>query len=198
MNGEVVAKIVRALEKYYRASAEDVRPFLEVHENPECREVLMVRQGGEEIEISLVLPKHLMHVRWDHWETLSLDERCQVVEGASHFLMVCDRARTDRPTTQLELELQAEVDKWLILSRGGRLDVEADAQLRDTLYEGAFLHPANSDEGHRYRLANNLAARFVHKLSRAYVWTGKQSEMREELLKFFRMSQHDKLRAVAA
>jgi hypothetical protein len=195
MNGEVVAKIVRALEKYYRANAEDVRPYLGAHDDPESREVLLVRQGDEEIEISLVLPKHLVDAKW---ECLSLDERCQVVEGASHFLMVCDRARAERQTTQLELELQAEVDKWLILSRGGRLDVEADAQLRDVLYQGQFVHPANSDEGDRYRLANNLAARFVHKLSRAYVWTGKQAEMREELLKFFRMSQQDKLRAVAA
>lgn len=197
MNGEVVAKIVRTLETYYRASAEDVRPFLDTHDDPAGREVLMVRQGisGEEIEISLVLPQHLVHARW---ETLTLDERCQVVEGASHFLMVCDRARAERTTTQLELELQAEVDKWLILSRGGRLNVEADAQLRDVLFTGAFLHPANSDEGHRYRLANNLAARFVHKLSRTYVRTGRQPEMRGELLKFFRMTQEEKLRTVAA
>lgn len=195
MNGAVVAKIVRVLETYYRTTAEDVLPFLDTHEDPKGREVLVIRQGEEEIEISLVLPKHLMDARW---ESLSLDERCQVVEGASHFLMVCDRARADRSTTQLELELQAEVDKWLILSRGGRLDVEADAQLRGALYEGQFLHPAHTDEGHRYRLANNLAARFVHKLSRAYVWTGKQLQMRDKLLEFFRMTQEEKLRAVAA
>ncbi len=195
MNGEVVAKIVRALEKYYRAPAEDVRSFLNAHEDPKGREVLMVRQGDEEIEIALVLPRQLMDATW---ETLTLDQRCQVVEGASHFLMVCDRARAERTTTQLELELQAEVDKWLVLSRGGRLDVEADAHLRGVLYEGEFLHPANSEQGHRYRLANNLAARFVHKLSRAYVWTGKQLQMRGELLKFFRMTQEEKLRAVAA
>lgn len=198
MTGDVVARIVRELEKYYRVSAEDVRPYLDTHDDPKAREVLMIRQGlpgTEEIEISLVLPKHLVEAKW---ETLSLDERCQVVEGASHFLMVCDRARAERTTTQLELELQAEVDKWLILSRGGRLDVEADAHLRGALFEGSYLHAANTDEGHRYRLANNLAARFVHKLSRAYVWTGKHLEMRGELLKFFRMTQEEKLRAAAA
>jgi hypothetical protein len=195
MTGQVVANIVRALEKYYRASAEDPRPYLDTHDDPNAREVLMVRQGDEEIEISLVLPKHLVHASW---ETMTLDERCQIVEGASHFLMVCDRAKTERTTTQLELELQAEVDKWLIISRGGRLDVEADAHLRDALFDATFLHAANTDEGHRYRLANNLAARFVHKLSRAYVWTGRQAEMRDELLKFFRMTQEEKLRTVAA
>lgn len=196
MTGEVVARIVRALERYYRASAEDVRPFVAVEESSSAREVLFVRQGQEELELQLVLPERLANARW---EGLTLDERCQVVEGASHFLMVCDRAKAKRTTTQLELELQAEVDKWLVLSNGGRLDVDADTQLRDALFDdAAFLHAANSDEGERYRLANNLAARFTHKLSRAYVWTGRQHELRGELLKFFRMTQQEKLRAAAA
>lgn len=197
MTGEVVARIVRALERYYRASAEDVRPFVAVEsEGSAAREVLLVRQGHGELELQLRLPEKLANARW---ECLSLDERCQVVEGASHFLMVCDRARAKRTTTQLELELQGEVDKWLVLSNGGRLDVEADLQLRDALFDdGEFLHAANTDEGERYRLANNLAARFVHKLSRAYVWTGRQHELRSELLRFFRMTQQEKLRAVAA
>jgi hypothetical protein len=196
MTGEVVARIVRALERYYRASAEDVRPFVAVEDHSSAREVLFVRQGDEELELQLVLPERLANARW---EGLTLDERCQVVEGASHFLMVCDRAKTKRTTTQLELELQAEVDKWLVLSNGGRLDVEADTQLRDALFDdGAFLHVANTDEGERYRLANNLAARFTHKLSRAYVWTGRQHELRGELLRFFRMTQQEKLRAAAA
>ena len=196
MTGEVVARIVRALERYYRTAAEDVRPFVAVEESATGREVLFVRQGHGELELQLVLPERLANAKW---EGLTLDERCQVVEGASHFLMVCDRAKAERTTTQLELELQAEVDKWLVLSNGGRLDVEADTQLRDALYDdGAFCHAANTDDGERYRLANNLAARFVHKLSRTYVWTRRQHELRGELLRFFRMTQQEKLRAVAA
>lgn len=195
MTGEIVARVVRALEGYYRVAAEDPRPFVAVDEHDSSREMLLVRQGEEELELQLVLPKRLAEAKW---ETLTLDERCQVVEGASHFLMVCDRARAERSTTQLELELQAEVDKWVVLSNGGRLHVEADWELRDALYDAEFMHAANTVEGERYRLANNLAARFVHKLSTGYARTGRHHEMRVELSKFFRMTQAEKLRAVAA
>ncbi|MGZ3449949.1 MAG: hypothetical protein ACXVEF_10155 [Polyangiales bacterium] len=196
MTGITVATIVRALERYYRASAEDPTPFVATHEDEEGREVLLLREGDGELEMKLVLPKRIVE---KSWETLSLDERCQVVEGASHFLMVCDRAKQARPTTHLELELQAEVDKWLILSRGGRLDLEADRSLRDALFEsGTFLHPANTVQGERYRLASSLAGRFVHRLSKRYVLGGRLREMRAELVRFFHMPQSEKLRAVAA
>jgi hypothetical protein len=193
MTGTVVATIVRALERYYRASAEDPTPFVSTHEDECGREVLLLREGDEELEMTLVLPKRILE---NPWETLSLDERCQVVEGASHFLVVCDRAKQERPTTHLELELQAEVDKWLILSRGGRLDPEA---LRDALFEGGeFLHAENTVEGERYRLASSLAGRFVHRLCKRFVAHGRLAEMRAELVRFFHLPQSEKLRAAAA
>lgn len=195
MTGEIVARVVRALEGYYDVKAEDPRPFVSVDDDPEGREMLLVREGEEDLELRLVLPKRLAEARW---ETLSLDERCQVVEGASHFLMVCDRARAERPTTQLELELQAEVDKWVVLSNGGRLQFEADLELRDALYDAEYLHAENSVEGERYRLANALAARFVHKLSHGFARKGRHHLLRAELSKFFRMPQAEKLRTVAA
>lgn len=196
MTGEIVARVVRALERFYGVPAEDPRPFVRTHDVDGGREVLLVREAEDAVEVSLVLPKHLEHSRW---ETLGLDDRCQIVEGASHFFMVCARASAERSTTHLELELQAEVDKWLILSDGGRLDVDRDAALRDALYEeGSFLHEDASIEGARYRLASSMAARFVHKLSRAYVRTGRRSALRNELVRFFHATQEEKLRAAAA
>ena len=40
---------------------------------------------------------------------------CQLIEGVSHFVYVADRARRKLPATQLELELQAEIDKYVLL-----------------------------------------------------------------------------------
>ena len=198
MTGEIVTRIIKALERYYEAapafSGEDIGAFLRTHDDHQGREVLLVREEDDELELLLVLPKKLAQ---GNWQTLSLDERCQVVEGASHFLMVCERARRERSTTQLELELQAEVDKWLILSNGGRLDPETDVRLRGALYEeGEFVHDEATPVGERYRLANSLAARFVHRLSTSYARQGRFSEMREELLRFFHMGQEEKLRFV--
>ena len=196
MTGAIVAKILRELERYYDATAEEVAPYLRTHDDEEGREALLVRQEQDGVELALVLPARVAD---SPWATLSLDDRCQVIEGASHFLVVCERARTERPTTHLELELQAEVDKWLVLSQGGRLEPQRDRALRGALYdETEFLHDVETPQGERYRLANALAARFVHKLSHAFARQGRHAEMRRELGRFFRMGQEEKLRAVAA
>ncbi len=196
MTGITVARILKELERYYEASAEDVAPFLRAHQGEEGREALLVRQDDEGVDLALCLPPHVAD---SPWRTLTLDERCQVIEGASHFLVVCERARSDQSTTHLELELQAEVDKWLVLSQGGRLDPDQDGWLRGTLYEGGvFLHDEGTHEGERYRLANSLAARFVHRLSHTYARRGRHAEMQRELFRFFRMTQEEKLRAIAA
>jgi hypothetical protein len=201
MTGITVARILKELERYYEASAEEVAPFLRAHEPAEgdaqpSREALLLRQHDEGLDVALVMSKHVAD---SPWRTLTLDERCQVIEGASHFLVVCERARTERSTTHLELELQAEVDKWLVLSQGGRLDPDQDGWLRGTLYEGGeFIHEEGSTEGDRYRLANSLAARFVHRLSHTYARKGRHAEMQRELGRFFRMTQEEKLRAIGA
>ncbi|MEO7095669.1 MAG: hypothetical protein ABI175_20595 [Polyangiales bacterium] len=196
MTGITVARILKELERYYEASAEDVAPYLRAHVGDEAREALLVREDDEYVDVALCLPPHVTD---SPWRTLTLDERCQVIEGASHFLVVCERARSERSTTHLELELQAEVDKWLVLSQGGTLDPDRDVWLRGTLYEaGEFLHVDGSAEGERYRLANALAARFVHRLSHTYARKGRHAEMQRELVRFFRMTQEEKLRAIAA
>jgi hypothetical protein len=206
MTGILVAKIVRELERYYDAIAEEVEPFVRPASGGEAdgRESLLVRESpaaaGEEeaLELRLVLPAHVAEAEARAWPGLSLDDRCQLVEGASHFLLVCERARSGRATTQLELELQAEVDKWLVLSRGGRLAPEHDDALIEALYgEPEYLHDADSVEGERYRLANRLGARFARHLSRSFARKGRHRDMRHALARFFRMSQEEKLRAAA-
>ncbi|GAC1351609.1 MAG: hypothetical protein NVS3B20_03220 [Polyangiales bacterium] len=196
MTGVLVARLVERLERYYGASAEDVRAFLRTHDGEGGREMLLLREEPCAMEMALVMPRRIAQAPWHE---LTLDERCQAVEGASHFLVVCDRARSERPTTQLELELQAEIDKWLILSRGGRLAPEADFALREALYDDtAFVHDAGSLEGERYRMANAMAARFVHRLSETFARRGLFAAMRAELGRFFRMGQEEKLRLIAA
>jgi hypothetical protein len=193
VTGDVVAKILKQLERYYEASAEEVGPYLRVHDEDVAapREALLVRHDADTVEIALVLPDRVAR---SPWSTLSFDERCQLVEGASHFLVVCERARRALPTTQLELEIQAEVDKWLVLSGGGRLSPEDDDALHDALYASpSFLHAEGTEAGERYRLANRTAARFVRKLSHAFARRGRHGDLRAALREFFWRGQSDKL-----
>jgi hypothetical protein len=125
-----------------------------------------------------------------------LDALCQIIEGVSHFVYIVERARMQRGTTQLELELQAEVDKWLVLAASMRgFDVDDSTALRTRLYERViFEHDGATELGERYRVANDAANRFVRRLERDYVAPARFGELRVELRRFFQVGQEEKLR----
>jgi hypothetical protein len=125
-----------------------------------------------------------------------LDRLCQIIEGVSHFVYVADRAARDQSTTQLELELQAEVDKYVVISSARQtLSVEGSAILRKHLYEdAAFVDAADTEEGERYRLANTAAQRFVRRLEQDYVQARRLPELRQALREFYQMGLAAKLR----
>ena len=158
----LAARVQAGLERIYQLDrVADVGDFVQGAGEGE-REALLVRQADDgTVEVSLCLPP----LEGDR----SLDALCQIIEGVSHFVYVVDRAHVDREATQLELELQAEVDKWVVFAASMRaFDRAGSAALRARLYERvAFAHDARSEAGERYRIANDVAHRFVRRLERA-------------------------------
>jgi len=184
--------VQRALARLYQIEdVPDVHAFVE-HAGEGERESLHLRRGEDGVlEVSLRLP------------TLApgLDALCQLIEGVSHFVYVADRARVDREATQLELELQAEVDKYVVLLASAeepgteRAAVARSERLRARLYERVrFCHAPESETGDRYRVANATAAKFARRLEREFIAPRRLVQMRDELRLFFRMGQEDKLR----
>ena len=101
-----------------------------------------------------------------------LDALCQIIEGVSHFVYVVERARVGREATQLELELQAEVDKWVVLAasmRGIRRATERDAP-RAPL-RARRLRARRGQRGRASAIASRTTSRnrFVRRLERDYV-----------------------------
>lgn len=188
----LASRVQRGLERLYRLDpSADVDAFITAAEGDE-REALLVRQAEDgAIELALRVPQ-LGDVRADN-----LDPICQIIEGVSHFVYVADRAGRNRETTQLELEVQAEVDKYVVLASSmNAFDRRASRRLRERLYERvAFVHEEESEQGERYRVANQCARRFVTRLEQEYVTRARLAEMRAELRRFFHMGQGDKLRA---
>jgi len=160
------------------------------------RETLVLRQREDELEIALVLPpvNDPTDLTAPHYGPS--DAWLQLVEGVSHFVYVAERARTHLPTTRLELELQAEVDKFVLLAFTGEpLEPHESTELRDRLYERVqYLHAADSEDGVRYRMANDLAARFVARLARSYDPPAALRELR----RFYRAGQTEKIRLARA
>ena len=192
----LAARVQGALERLYRLDrVVSVETFVKGAGAGE-REALLLRQGPEgDLEVSVRLP-----TLSDPRSQIDLDTLCQVIEGVSHFVYVVERARTGRAATQLELELQAEVDKWVVLAASiHSFDAQRSARLRARLFEDfVFLHDETSETGRelaeRYRVANDVAHRFVRRLEREYLGHARFGELRAELRDFFHIGQEGKLR----
>lgn len=182
-----------ALELFYQLEeAPRIRSFLRLTDDGE-REALRLRDAADgAVEIEVVAP--LLPDR------PALDELCQLIEGVSHFVYVADRARCRRPATQLELELQAEVDKYVLLVLDHeRFDLGLARTVHARLYQWVrFAHPEGTEEGDRYRLANDLAARLVRRVETRYAEKGRRDEMREALARFYRMGLGEKIQFARA
>lgn len=159
------------------------------------REMLLLRDVGDGLEVALHLPRRAVEGQ----PRLSFDELCQVVEGVSHFLYVVERARRELPATHLELELQAEIDKYVLLVHSGTeglrsFEPERASRIRGRLYDRVtFEHPAGTERGDRYRMANDLAARFAGRLEEMFARRGRFEQMRSLLRRFYWAGQTEKL-----
>jgi hypothetical protein len=189
----VAARVQRDIQRFYRLEeAPPVGPFLRTIPESD-REAVRIRDADDgAVEIEILAPALS--------DTPDLDSVCQLIEGVSHFVYVADRARRELPTTQLELELQAEIDKYVLLVFGdGRFDASAARAIHPRLYESVrFCHPEGTEAGDRYRLANDLAARMVRRLEAIYAQKGRFTELREALSRFYRMGQTGKIQFARA
>jgi len=189
------ARIQARLHRTYAIEeAPPVDAFI-VEAEGSARETVRVREGEGELEVEVALPRSVLLS-----PRPTLDELCQVVEGVSHFLYLAERARRELPVTQLELEIQAEVDKYVVLVLGGVLSGEAgfDASrsraMRARLFEDVvFVHAEGTERGERYRVANDVAARVAHGIERSIVRSGRGEGARDFLRRFYSAGQREKL-----
>lgn len=190
--GSLPARIQARLSGYYGIEdAPDVDAFVEPADD--AREAVLVREREGEVELAVRLPRVALT-----GGRPSFDELCQVVEGVSHFLYLAERARRELPATQLELELQAEVDKYLLFA-GGAYHPARAARLKERLFDRVrYLHPAHTERGARYRMANDLAARFARWLEVRFARHGRKEQMRAWLRRFYGAGQAEKIELARA
>ncbi|HVV52050.1 MAG TPA: hypothetical protein VHO06_20450 [Polyangia bacterium] len=163
------------------------------------REQLLVRQDEGELELGLFVDAAALANLEAHDPAARLDERnfadfCLAVEGVSHFVYLALRAAGDRAVSQLELELQAEVDKFAccVLVAGAASD------LRRRLYGDVHFAPDLDDDARaRYQAANNQARRYAGALERRYLHAARTEDLLAELRRFYRMDLPDKLGHIA-
>lgn len=176
------------LEAINGVSAPRVREFLVDRRvarrhvgEPRTMETLLVRESDGGIEVALFLDDAVVLAAEgtdaDHRRPRLVRRRVLqpvtcAAEGISHFIYLATRAAAGRPVSLLELEIQGEVDKFVLLllhlwRRGLRRTSRA---LRRRLFERvryhAHLGPAELE---RYRLANRLAGGYARWLEARFV-----------------------------
>lgn len=193
LRSRLPARIQARLARWYGVEdAPAVDPFIEPVDAG--RETVLIRDHDGELEVVVYLPRAALEPR-EGGEPLGFDELCQVIEGVSHFLYLAERARRELPATHLELELQAEVDKYLLLSHGDAgFHPDRAARVRSRLFEHvSYLHAADTERGARYRMANDLAARFARRLDALFTRHGRAEPMRAVLRRFYGAGQEEKI-----
>jgi len=122
-----------------------------------AEEELIVAQpagGGDELAVSLYLDPELLGrlTREDPLVRLhggNVADWCTALEGVSHFLYLAWNAGHDKPVSLLELEMQAEVDKyvvsyWLLRRQSPQ---HFPAELRRLLFERFHVDPGAAAAG---------------------------------------------------
>ena len=206
-----LAGLQRGIESLYRiATGVDVGDFMvEASDRdrlaPERRprEQLLVREDDGELAIGLFIDPDTLANLVRHDPRRALDARnfgdfVLAVEGVSHFVYTVWCAGRDRAVSPLELELQAEIDKWVTCLLATEPEAETSAALRRRLYHDVDYEPdLDADEHDRYRAANDNASRYTAWLEQAFVGPRRIPAMLDELRRFYRRPLAGKLAAAA-
>jgi hypothetical protein len=208
----VLARVQRGLETLYRVDTGvtvddfviDARTRDRVAPDRKPREQLLVVEDGDEMALALFVdPAAIANLeRHDPGHRLgdhNFGDFLLAVEGVSHFIYAIWCARAARPVTQLELELQAEIDKYVTCLLVGEPGARASAVLRERLFAEPCYEPdLDADERARYRAANDNALRYTGWLEVTFVAARRIPEMLAELRRFYRHGLAGKLATIAA
>jgi hypothetical protein len=208
----VLERLQHGLERLYRIDTrlaihdfvidDQARRSLGVQRAP--REQLLVSQSEGDLELAVFVDDSVIAnlSRHDPGEALheaNFGDFLLALEGVSHFVYVAWCAHGQRQVSALELELQAEIDKYATCLLMLGAEPERSDVLRHRLYrEFSFEDDLDEDERARYRAANANAHRYSASLERRYIHGGRIVDMLRELRRFYRMSLPAKLDFIAS
>ena len=198
------APVAHDVHNYLITDPAHAAALQELPSPPATDEQLLIAETDDGVELGLyvdaaVLERLALRCPLTALDETNLGDYCTVLEGVSHFHYVAWSAHCERSVSLLELELQAEVDKYasalslLLAQREGRFPGE----LFDRLFEGCRLLPhLSGEERQRYAEAHRCAARFCDRLEARFLRRRQARPMAllAELRSFYRLGLHAKLR----
>lgn len=171
-------------------------------------EQLLLHESDDGLRLGLYVDETVLERLADSDPHTSLNDGnladfCTALEGVSHFMYVTFCALRARCVSLLELELQAEVDKYataLVLmteQSQGRFPAGLHHRL---FHHVSFLPDLEPEELRRYHNANRWAARFCRRLEERFLRVRRQRPEAwvGELRRFYRAAHTDKIRHATA
>jgi hypothetical protein len=176
-------------------------------ESCEADEQVAVVEDRDDVRVGVYVDQQVLDrlERRDPLQQLddsNLEDFCTALEGVSHFHYLMWSLGRARGVSLLELELQADVDKYagavklLTQQDAGRFP----ASLHRRLFHGvSYLPGLNEESRRRYQEANRSAARFCRSLEEKFLRPrhSRPEAWLSELRRFFRCSHQEKLRLVS-
>lgn len=179
--------------------------FLGVPAHALTDEQLLVLQEGDQLRLAVYIDESVLEelshaVPFERLHATNLKAFCAALEGVSHFHYLVWCAERCREVSLLELELQAEVDKYAsalylhLTQSHGAFPFQLH---RDMFYRVRFADGLSREGLHRYQEANRHAAEFCRRLDERFLRSRqKQPEAwLAGLRQFFRLGHPVKMRA---
>ena len=172
----MLRKIQIHLESIYRIQAPDVAAFQVDREQlvdivgdelREAEEWVLLRETGDGVDIAVFVDDEHLALLNDigcisRAPAECFSAFCAATEGVSHFLMLFERVRRGEPVRMLELEAQAEVDKFV--SACLHPPDRSAEWWRKLFRETSLCAELSHEESARYAEAGRLAAGFCSNL----------------------------------
>jgi len=170
-------------------------------------EHVFIVEDREGVRVGLFIEREVLErlARQDPLESLdagNLQDFCTALEGVSHFHYLLWSLARGREVSLLELELQAEVDKYAsaltLLTR--QRDGEFPRSLHATMFDRVrFMPQLEQAVRRRYEEANRHAARYCRELDERFLRRrrSRPEAWVSELRRFFRFPHQQKLLAAS-
>jgi len=211
----MIASLQRQLEQIYEVDIphsvndflitdSDILKALQGHDESEQTEVeerLLVAQDGDSVDITLYLDNEIVKRLAEddpnsHLHDGNLADYCTAMEGVSHFLYLTWNAGHERGISLMELEMQAEIDKYV--STAFLFGQQRSGRVPSSLYRWLFENPvfdSSLDRAslERYRDANYYASRYCARLEKRYLGRNGRAGMFNDVRRLYRLTHRAKI-----
>jgi hypothetical protein len=203
-------EVQRRLESLYALDAQaPVTAFLVPHEEaggyPGGGSRTVVRQEDDALAVAVIVEGAVREGLRRDDPRLRLHERnisayCTLIEEVSHFVYLLFCAASSRSVTQLELELQGEVDKYLCVAflLSQQNEGAVSRHLRELLFRRYRLAAGlSAEQQERYHAASSLAYRYCGWLEGRFLRRPAGiADLAREARRFYRLGQREKLERI--